>query len=221
MQYVNFFPWVGKNYTQGIGQNHVKLLVLGESHYCHDLGCAKCSGCNLSNCLKLGYTKDDFHNQTIEYVKDLVYSYSGANYQQTGICFERAVMGKILNQTEREDFWNRLIFYNFIQKDLPKKDGERTPVSKDDLIGSQEALEEILSIYQPDKIVVWGSRLYNILPSLNGTGKTLQTADGAKTDIWIYTINGKSIPCMKVNHPSTPSGKSWEHWHKFYTEFLR
>ena len=110
--------------------------------------------------------------------------------------------------------------YNFIQKDLPKKDGERTPVSKDDLIGSQEALEEILSIYQPDKIVVWGSRLYNMLPSLNGTGKTLQTADGAKTDIWIYTINGKSIPCMKVNHRSTPSGKSWEHWHKFYTEYL-
>lgn len=219
--HLNFLPWVGSNFAQGIGQHQLKLLVLGESHYCHDLGCGNCPSCSLENCHKLGYSTADFQNQTIVYIQDLVYSYSGAHYQQTGICFERAVMGKTLTQPEREDFWNRVIFYNFVQKCLPKKEGERTPITQNDLVGSEDAFREVLTTYKPDRVVVWGSRLFNILPDWNGEYSKITIEDGAQTDIWTYTVNEKTIPCMRVHHPSTPSGKSWEKWHKFYKEFLQ
>jgi len=221
MSNLNFLPWVGSNFAQGIGQHHLKLLVLGESHYCHDLGCGNCPSCSLQNCLKMGYSKADFQEQTIEYIQDLVYSYSGAHYQQTGICFERAVMGKTLTQPEREDFWNRVIFYNFVQKCLPKKEGERTPITQNDLVGSEEAFREVLLHYQPNRVVVWGTRLYELLPNWQGTASTLKISEKEQTDIWTYTVNEKTIPCMRVHHPSTPSGKSWEKWHKFHKEFLK
>ena len=220
MSHINFIPWVGENYAQGVGRNNLKLLVLGESHYCHNLGCGKCKDCNLANCLKLGYSKDDFGNQTIEYIFDLVYSYTGAEYQQTAICFERAVMGKPLADSERKEFWNKVIFYNYIQKCLPKVPSERTPVIKNDLIGAEESLKELLLEYKPDRVVVWGSRLYNLLPAWNGTASKITISDNSQTDVWNYTIGGKQIPFMKVHHPSTPSGKSWSHWHNFYKLFL-
>lgn len=221
MQHVNFLPWVGKNYAQGIGKNKQKILVLGESHYCHDLGMGRCKDCCLQNCLKLGYTKEDFQNQTNEYIGDLVFSYTGAKYQQTGVCFERAFTGKELAEQERIDFWQSVIFYNFVQKCLPKTDGERTPITQTDLIGSSEAFREVLATYKPDKIIVWGSRLFNILPDWDGEYSKITLEDGAQTDIWTYKIDGKSIPCLKVHHPSTPTGKDREYWHKFYSQFLQ
>lgn len=219
MQHVNFLPWVGKNYHLGIGPQQLKVLVLGESHYCYELGNGQCPGCSVQNCIKLGFTREDFHNQTIGYIDELVNSYTGAQYQQTGICFERAVMGKVLSEAERSDFWNRLIFYNYVQKDLPKKEGERTPITKNDLIGSEEAFREVLTHYQPDRIVVWGSRVFNLLPEWNGQYSTLAIEEN-QTDIWTYNIENKLIPCMKVHHPSTPTGKALIHWHKFYRAFL-
>ena len=220
MPHINFLPWVGKNYNLGVGSQNLKFLVLGESHYCYDLGSGKCKNCNLANCLNLGYTKDSFQNQTIEYISDLVYSYTGAEYQQTAICFERAVMGKQLNDSERKEFWNKVIFYNYFQKCLPKVGSERTPVTKNDLIGAEEGLKELLIQYKPDRVVVWGSRLYNLLPNWNGTPSKIILDDNSETDVWTYIIEEKQIPFMKVHHPSTPSGKSWSHWHNFYKLFL-
>ena len=68
----------------------------------------------------------------------------------------------------------------------------------------------------PDYIIVWGVRLYNGLPDWNGVGSKLFINEHDSTDIWSYTINGKSIPAIKVHHPSSPSGKSWSFWHEFY-----
>jgi len=46
-----------------------------------------------------------------------------AGYQQTGSCFERAVMGKTLTQPEREDFLESSDFLQFCSKMFTKKRG--------------------------------------------------------------------------------------------------
>ena len=83
------------------------------------------------------------------------------------------------------------------------------------------SFKELLEIYLPDYIIVWGARLYNYwLPDWGGNGSVLQIRDNAKTDVWTYTIKGKRISAIKVHHPSSPSGKSWNYWHEFYKKFL-
>ena len=143
MNYVNFTPWVGKDYQNGFGETKLKLLVLGESHYCNALGKGICTDCCLQNCLNQGYSKADYLEQTITYIDELVHAYTGELYQQTGLCFERAVVGRELSDFEREDFWNHVVFYNYIQKDLPKRENERTPITENDLIGAEDAFREV------------------------------------------------------------------------------
>lgn len=220
MDNVIFLPRVGKGYLEGLTGH--KVLVLGESHYCYDLGAGKCTGCSLENCIMLGWSRADYEQQTSEYIKDILYNSPGGSYQQTALSFERAVLGKEeLTQVEREKFWNSVIFYNYIQKALPKKKGERTVFKSTDLIGADLAFKEVIEAYMPDRIIVWGCRLYGILPAWNGIGSFLKLPSGAKTDIWTYSIKGKSIPAMKVYHPSYPAGRDWQYWHKFYREFLK
>lgn len=223
MNYVNFTPWVGKDYQNGFGETKLKLLVLGESHYCNALGKGICTDCCLQNCLNQGYSKADYVEQTITYIDELVHAYTGELYQQTGLCFERAVVGRELSDFEREDFWNHVVFYNYIQKDLPKRENERTPITENDLIGAEDAFREVLETYMPDRVVALGARLFDgLLPNWKGgVGSKLKLSDGNETDIWTYQVNGKSIPVMRIHHPSTPSGKAWEYWHKFYEVFLK
>lgn len=216
---INFTPWVGKEYSQGIGERHYKVLVLGESHYCKlEHACELCSP---ENCAKRGYSIDEWHYQTIEYIDNLINAYSGDNkYQQTGLCFERAVSGKVLSDEERKSFWNHVVFYNYIQKDLIKVGSNRTSFTYKDISSSEQAFKEILEKYLPDKIIVWGVRLYNNLPDWGGSPSTIEIKNGDKTDVWTYHIKGKEIEAMKVYHPSTPSGKAWQYWHEFYDLFI-
>ena len=222
MQNVNFLPWIGKNYQNGLGSTGLKVLVLGESHYCFTLGQGKCPGCTLDNCIKAGFTKEDFEQQTIEYIKDILYNNTGLPYQQTPLSFEKAMLGKQqVPQPEREEFWNSLVFYNYLQKSLPKIGSSRTSIKKEDLIGADIALEEILKTFLPDRIIVWGCRLFALLSKSGGVVSELVLPSGEKTEILTFDINGKSIPALKVYHPSYPMGRRWKYWHQFYKEFLK
>lgn len=213
MSHINFRPWVGRNY-QSTGYKGKRILVLGESHYCiKDLepGGRCCPLCKREN------MKDDCYSQTEDVVNTFVYEYSGERYLQTFLCFERAVVGKELTQKEREEFWQSVMFYNYIQF---SQNGARIAPQADHWGKSELAFKELLEKYMPDYIIVWGSRLYNGLPNWDGECSVLQINENAQTDVWTYTIKGKRIPAIKVHHPSTPSGKSWNYWHEFYKKFL-
>ena len=43
---------------------------------------------------------------------------------------------------------------------------------------------------------------------------------GDSAPVWVYTIDGKRIPAMRVYHPSAPVGKNWDYWHFFHRQFL-
>lgn len=221
MQNVNFLPWIGKNYQSGFGSNGLKVLVLGESHYCFTRGEGKCADCSLENCIKAGFEREDFEQQTIEYIKDILYNNKKLPYQQTPMFFERALLGKkTLTQKEREAIWDHLMFYNYIQKSLPKIDGKRTEIKPDDLIGAERAFEEIIETYAPDRIIVWGTRLFNLLPRQGCFHTEEKLSEDKRTDVVIFDIGGRHYPAMKVAHPSSPQGWRWKYWHQFYVEFL-
>ena len=189
-----FQPWVGTEYNSG-GVFGKKVLVLGESHY--------------------GNTPDAT-DDTIGTIKEFVYDYWSAPYQQTFLCFERALAGREISQEEREQLWNSIIFYNFFQKStIGPRTGPDMTVQQE----SEEAFRELLEQYQPDAIIVWGQRLYNLLPGWDGTETTIEIGDDS-TRVWHYNIRGKTIPAMSVHHPSAPTGKHWAYWHQFHKTFI-
>ena len=213
MSKINFRPWVGKNY-QSTGYKGKRILVLGESHYCiKDLepGGRCCPLCKKEN------MKDDCYSQTEDVVNTFIHYYDGERYLQTFLCFERAIVGKELTQEEREELWQSVMFYNYIQF---SQSGARIAPQADHWEKSELAFRELLEEYMPDYIIVWGVRLYNGLPNWDGEGSVLQISENAKTDVWTYNVKGKRIPAIKVHHPSSPSGKSWNYWHEFYKKFL-
>ena len=187
-------PWVGSEYNIG-GVFGKKILVLGESHYGDAPGQA---------------------DMTIDTIKEYVYEYWGDRYQQTFLCFERALAGRELSQEEREQLWNSIMFYNYFQKSTS---GPRTAPDMTVLQDSEVAFRELLEQFQPDAIIVWGQRLYNLLPSWDGTETSIEVGDDS-CPVWHYPIQGKSIPAMRVYHPSAPSGKSWAYWHQFHKAFI-
>ena len=213
MSNINFRPWVGEQYLSE-GFKGKRILVLGESHYCDEL--SEGSRC-YPLCKKANMRKDCF-SQTEDRTRENLYEYMGYRYQQTSLCFERAVAGKELSMDEREEFWQGIIFYNYIQHAMS---GPRVAPQPEHWVKSELAFKEILEQYLPDYIIVWGVRLYNSLPAWDGVESKLYVNENDSTDIWTYTIKGKPIPAMKVHHPSAPTGKNWSYWHEFYKKFLQ
>ena len=206
---VVFEPWVGKDYPSG-GIFKQKVLVLGESHYCPEMnGVPPCRCENPAE-------RPDCKNFTKDVIRDVVYHYSGEPYMRTFACFERAVFGQVPSQEEREAFWNSVSFYNYLQFAMS---GPRLPIKRSTK-ESEEAFRQVLDCLMPDKVIIWGRKLYNIMPYWEGHDAGIIAKSGQHTDGWVYNINGKDIPCMMVHHPSSPSGKNWEYWHPLYDSFL-
>ncbi|MBQ8500862.1 MAG: hypothetical protein IJ494_00935 [Bacteroides sp.] len=212
MSKINFQPWVGDAYESG-GILRQKILVLGESHYCTSLNEEnECLGTSPQECPKL------CPRFTCRVMEQFLTVYDGRRSLQSYVCFERAVMGKVLTEEERKQFWNSVLFYNYVQG-VVLGGARKKPISQE-YQDSEEAFEELLKTYQPDKIIVWGQRLYNAMPGWGGHVEKLTIANGDYTPVWHYTVDGRDIPAMMVYHPSSPQGKAWGYWHEFHKLFL-
>ena len=213
MSAINFKPWVGKDYfTKGYqGQ---RILVLGESHHCDENLCS--SGRCYPMCQK-EKLQDDCFSFTEDVIRHFVYKYNRERPLQTFLCFERAVVGKELSLQEREDFWNNVMFYNYVQ--YAQSTARKEPMPEQWEM-SKNAFAELLNEYKPDKIIVWGVRLFDSLSYLGGEVKTLTVSENDTVDVRLIPVNGKLIPTMKMIHPSTPKGKKWNYWHQAISKFL-
>lgn len=208
---INFKPWVGEKYLSE-GFKGKRILVLGESHYCPK---ELAEGGRCFPLCKKENMKKECVSQTEDIIGDFVGGYNGESYMQTYLCFERAIYGKPLSQDERAYFWDRIVYYNYVQYALR---ASRTRPSNDQWTMSESAFKEILEKYMPDYIIVWGFTLFNKLP--NGKNSIIKLDSGDETDVRTYEIKGKTIPAIKVFHPSWGIGKSWPYWHEFYKKFL-
>ncbi len=183
---VKFKPWVGENYETGIHQGK-KLMILGESHYCANP--------------ETEATEDI----TIKVIEDLLDPFSEhEGYKNTYTKFAKAVVGeKQFSDETKKEFWQHVIFYNYVQTAIS---GARVSPTTEQFRNSEQAFFEIISQYQPDLIIVWGKRLYNNLPQQGTQLPDLQISQGIyageSSEVWSYTIGGKTIALLPITHPS-------------------
>ena len=187
MNHVHFEPWIGNNYWDG-GCFGKRILILGESHYGNDYGSS--------------LTQDILSEQ----------AYSDCT-RATFTKFERALEGSDTDCDDRERIWNSVAFYNYVQECLP--DARISPTDEQ-FEESEDAFFEVLDYLEPDVVLVWGSRLWDSMPSANYECGDDCEYDGCSYSSGTYTTpSGLEVPCYEMQHPST--GFSWEWWHGFLT----
>ena len=211
MSYINFQPWVGKDYEAGLF-NGKKVLILGESHYCEKER-GETGRCNL--CCAQDLMTDDCFNQTVQVIDEI----KNQDWRsRTFSNFERTIFGKVPSQDERIFFWDRVVFYNYLQF---SQSGPTRPLEQsiNDFKVSELAFKELLEMYMPDYIIAWGIRLYKISPDWDGEQSTIEVEENGSANVWTYTINDKRIPALFIHHPSHRA-YSWPFWHPFVKQFL-
>jgi len=188
MENVKLRPWVGSLYNS-TGLNGRKLMILGESHYCGD-----CDTCKKIN------EKCDFTTWVIE--NYLLYKNGKVKFAPSMNTFTKFVnvfYGKHCNREIITNFWNSIIFYNYVQKSLK---GPRMSPTNEMFKNSLPAFYEILKEYNPDIIIIWGERLWNNLPK-NGYWSENKIFDEKGGKLYFYNNGKKNIPAYLIYHPSS------------------
>lgn len=152
---VTFLPFVGDNYEHGISFDKdgnlvlgteenpgKKVLVLGESHYCDD-----------------DWKDEELYTFTRDVLGCYLDSEERYSWMRTFVKFERALSNTVTNFKDSKDIWNHLMFYNYLQRPLR---GTRMAGDSEDYKDAATPFFAILMQYQPDYIIVWGRRLFEI-----------------------------------------------------------
>ncbi len=205
MDDIQFEPWIGKDYEKG-GFRGKKILVLGESVYCGEK-CSPCEGCDLFtlDCVNT-YINNDMYDKDGKFRK----------WTNTYNKFESALVGERVQIEDREKVWNSIAFYNYFQTAL---DEARQPLGGDlEFDRAANCLVQILKQLQPQGVIVWGKRLWGCLSDKNWTNMGTIFNEGCISPVGFYMIEGRKIPFMAINHPST--GFSWNVWHLNIIQFI-
>lgn len=194
MENVFYYPRVGKNYETK-GYNGLKLLILGESHYCKDWGnCIKCG--KLSN-------RDDCNSFTINVIDNKYFAYKkgGGEFEgwmNTYTRFANVFLGDQVDNGTLIDFWDSVIFYNYVQSSTS---GPRKSPTHEQFLESEKALNEVLQKYNPDLIIVWGNRLWDALG--NGRWGIDYVLGDKNQRFYYFKVEEVEIPAFRIYHPST------------------
>lgn len=181
MKAVKFLPFVGKEYYNGI--NGKRIMILGHNHYC----------------AKLEDATEDITNRVFQ---DLL-NENGEHeyYKNTYSKFINSLAGKKLDKKEQSTFWNKVLFYNYVQEAMPSWD---TLPNKRQYLEAETPFFEVLEEYKPDIIFVWGSSTYNNLPKKGSQLEDLSLDTGEEFELWSYTTkNGHISKVLKITHPSS------------------
>lgn len=174
-----FLPWEGKNYKS----DKKRLMILGESHY--------------------GYKGvKDWTGATKDVVRDYLNNINKENNywkrfftSLTKICLN--TRDKI-SSVDKNNFWNSIIYYNYITESLGKPGDRPTPKQ---FVDGVQAFEKVLNEYKPNYILVCGRQLWFGIPEEFGE-------KGPEDYFWYFPIgNGKRAISSYIYHPSrNPSG---------------
>lgn len=192
---VKFLPWIGDKYEEGIYYNEKgelcygkgkKVLVLGESFY-------------------WGEEEDDTeenNDDVSHFVEDLIKQVISENPDfniRTFVRFENAMAykNKGWGLTERQDIWEHLVFYDYVQEPLMFP---RLSPTEEQFKNSEQSFWNVIEICKPEIIIAWGKRLYNHLPQEGEQGEDI-IYDDDSVETWMYRNNIRVIPII---HPAAP-----------------
>lgn len=187
---VFFIPYKGSKYEQGY--KNKRILVLGESHYCaDDDGCTD---------IEKYPEWESLTNNVIQSLKD----YQQGNikhirWMNTFTQFAKAFNNGEMSSEEIIDFWERVVFYNYVQ--VPTISPGVSP-SKEDFTNSEKGFWEVLEAYEPDIIIAWSERLWTNMPDNGEYRKKDNTTINNGKGLYYYKVKNKEIPAMYVVHPS-------------------
>ena len=215
MKDVFFKPYVGKNYFEK-GYLGKKLLILGESHYCGERSAID-SQCGIAEkCLQLSKCCDITNNVLNGFFDSKKGIAEAEPWMRTYTRFTNIFLGEQVNNEELLEFWDCVMFYNYVQK--PTKAPRISPENQE-FEDSENAFFEVLEKYKPDLVIVWGARLEGKLPQKNKTLSDFEILNTPYHKIHYYEVANKKIPAYAIYHPSSPSF-SYD-FHEFLKEALR
>lgn len=180
-----FEPWIGSKveYAQNT------FLVLGESHY-GDV------------------SPEDWKDFTKYIVKKFLAYKNGderhESWMNTFTRFSNIVTSNMKTKMDTHEFWESVMFYNYIQRPLYNS---RVSPTHDEFVNSAKAFKGIIEKYKPKYIVVWGKRLWNHLLSTD-----LLVFSEEKNEF--YIINNDGLTGSNIFHVYHPSSSyfNYAHW---------
>ena len=189
-----FKPWVGASYESGERIEGKKVLILGESLY-HD--CAK-EGCDSTE-----KTHRSLTFSVVKHWKDNPHSSRVSSFIPK------------LFEIEKCDFWERVVFYNYLQNFAGKSARcKREPGLWDDE-NSVSAFQQVVDVFEPDRILVLGKDTWSNLPSVqlpagppileNNFALSSKVGDRHQVDsfaYWYLSRSGHRSLTMPIIHPS-------------------
>ena len=199
-------PWVGRTYSgAAFGK---RLLIVGESHY---------AKANPNQTVEAGIEK---YNGYKEFTREVIWEcpISGEWPNRTLEIIPRIFMGD--KNYRREEFWQGVAFYNFIQRmvNYDAKPPERP--SKDDFMLGWTVFYDVLKVLRPDYCVFLGSTAHQCFwAAMKNMGADYSDVKRREKvgRCWGYRaglkIADNEIPLVFIQHP----GKCFSppEWHQF------
>lgn len=188
-------PWVGKQYEQGFRGK--KIMALGDSHY-------------------VARVEDYDENITIDVIHVFLDPEAERErWMNTFTKFERAMTGRKLQVEEKVEFWNSILFRNYLLVPCRRP---RQQASQEQYLAAQKSFMELLEKYRPDGVMAWGNLVRDALRLKGQKGRTIH-AEWEDIETITYVLSdGKKVNILPMQHPA--SGFSWENWHPVIDEFL-
>lgn len=187
---IMFYPWIGKNYSNG-GIFNKKILILGESGYCEEQ-CECCYPGEINKC-----------NDWIIRIINYQISVSGKK-QSIHTKLVKLFLGKqTITIDDKIQFWDSVVYYNYVQSALEKA---RVSPNINYWKEAEEPFKAIIDKLSPDFILILGERLWENLPGKAGIdwpdGPIIKYGNILERT-WYYKATKKNILSFYIYHPSS------------------
>lgn len=205
-----FYPFVGADYTTGIYKG-IKLLILGESHYCPYNSKSKVYNCaNWNECTSIESKDSSMYNYSCPYYNDKtvrvfledssideIQSYiEGSDNTSYNNFFN--FLGEYFGICEKNSLCNRIAFSNYVQY---FQHTYLTLQQKKCDIRNFESFIETIEELQPDIIIVWGMPITNHFKKRYIQQKVQQLIEEDDNYFWTLVHNDARYTIINCYHP--------------------
>ena len=200
--YLRFKPWRGCNYGTQQSIFARPTFILGGSAYSDG-----------------PETTPEEDAEATQYLRDFYFDDKGGRWKATYTRFINAVYGDDTDKSEREAYFDSIVFNNYLQEYAGTRP---TDAPKYDYVADRHfsAFLEVLNEHKPEVVISWGNLVWEALPNNWGFGAAkkgppLEVLGQTFVSYQTYPYAGRDILLVGVNHPSTSFSRD------FHNELFR